>query len=365
MGAGWCRHLAVGVLLAGALCFQRAAVAQLDQPDATKAYSHIWESVEDELWEAVADLRAAAPSWNPERASSKVLLANLEVVNRLIDATRLEASAPESIGESVWAPRGENAREYRRSAYLLSVDATRLMAEGDADGAAKRVAAILRLMKQLASVPRMESAALAVMCLELVDEQITALTEAASLTDLGRQELRVALTALDPVDPAGCKRGLEEALAGNEWIRERFKGDDAGEQIVQSLPISEERKRADAAEEPARFEDGRRGREGGRMRGGGRRGFWISARLIAELRALDEEGVGEATRSFERMYRHAMEAWEQPDAVERLQRIDFDAARQIYGPLGPLRGPGFARQRRTAERVEGAVERIRLAVIAR
>jgi hypothetical protein len=83
------------------------------------------------------------------------------------------------------------------------------------------------------------------------------------------------------------------------------------------------------------------------------------------LRALDEEGVRKAIDSFERMHRHAMEAWDQPDAVERLRRIDFDAGRQLYGPLAELRPQGYARQRRTAERVEGAVDRIRLALIAR
>lgn len=352
----------VALMLFAWACGCSVARGQLDQPDATKTYQHIWECTDEELWEAVVELRASAPVWRPERAASKLLTENLDVVERLSDATRIQPTPPGAAPADPWSASTSEIRNYRRTAYLFSVDATRLLAEGDADDAAGRVASILRLTRQLALEPRMTSMALAVSCVELVDEQIGEVAGAASLTDVGRREILVALLALDEADPAGFKRGLSGALRIGEWIREHFNGDDAGERLIASLPIPEERKRAVDREEAERFD----GRGMGRRRGGGRRGgMWPSRQLIAELRALDGQGMRDAAAEFEKMINEAVGAWDRPDAEEVLSRLEMNAERGAYGPLARLLPQGLPRHRRTAERVGEAVERIRLTLMAR
>lgn len=347
----------VAVVLALA-CAASPSHGQLDQPDAVKTYRHIWESTDEALWEAVTDLRTQAPQWRAERASSKILLQHLDVVERLMDAARLTPSPPPDVASPEWNQSTSDARNYRRTAQLFSVDATRLLAEGDADSAALRIAAQVRMAGQLASEGRFASNALAVGCIELIDEQIDQVCRASSLTDNGRRSLTAAFVTLDASDPAGFKRAVAGARAINAWIEAQFRGADAGAQLVESLPIPEERKRVAAADQDDRFE--------ARRRGGGRRGsLWPSRQLIADLRELDEHGMKDASRAFDHMVDLALDAWEKPDGADLLVRIDFQAERGEHGALARLLPQGFARHRRTADRVESAMERIRLALLAR
>jgi hypothetical protein len=351
-----CRAAVVAMVLT-LVCAAAPSHGQLDQPDAVKTYRHIWETTDEALWEAVVDLRTQAPHWRAERASSKVLLQHLDVVERLMDAARLTPSPPPDVATPEWNQTTSDARNYRRTAYLFSVDATRLLAEGDADNAALRIAALVRMAGQLASEGRFGSNALAVTCIELIDEQIQQVCRAISLTDSGRRSLSAAFTMLEPADPAGFKRAIAGARAMNTWIESRFRGADAGAQLVESLPIPEERKRAVALEPDDRFE--------GRRRGGRRGSFWPSRQLIADLRELDEEGMRDAAGAFDHMVDLALDAWDKPEGGDLLQRIDFQAERGEHGALARLLPQGFARHRRTADRVDTAMERIRLALLAR
>lgn len=333
-----------------------AEARQLDQPDSTQTYEHIWESIDDDLWEAVVELRTFSPAWHPERASSKVLVANANVVERVIDATKIPATPPPAEGEG-WGQLAGDTRNQRRTAHLLSVDADRLLAEGNADAAVERITAILRFGRQLAADPRLTSTAMAATCIEIATELVDRATKEESLTEQGRRELAVAVQSLNQGDPAGFKVGLSGACRLHAWIAREFKGSNAGEQLVASLPIPEERKRP--LEEGMREERGRRGFS---RRSGG---LWASRELIAELREMDGDEIEGAAKEFEEMHKAAMAMWDEPDARELLEVVDMRADRSAYGPFARLTPPYFSRQRRHADQVDENMARMRFSLVVR
>jgi hypothetical protein len=340
--------------LAACLLGSSVAHAQLDQPDALKTYRTIWDQTDDALWEAVFDLRTIAPNWRPDRPSALVFVQRLELVERLADATRLESSPASREPTDQWEQATSDARNFRRTAYILSVDATRLLAEGNADAAAARVGAILRLADQLANQSRIDAATLAVMCIELVDEQVESVCASSSLTERGRRELSVGVASLDAKDPVGFRRAFEGARAFGTWATATCVGDKAGETLVDALPLPEDRKRPLAE-----------GEEPERRRGMRRAPGLPSRQLVSEIRRQDAEGIRSAARQFEKMIEEALEAWDQPDAEEALRGIDFQADRGVYGVFARLLPQFYSRHRRTADRVDDAMGRIGVIVVAR
>lgn len=347
----WLRAL---IVLGGCLCAVPSAVAQLDQPDALKTYRTIWEGTDDALWEAVFDLRTTAPTWRSDRPSAKVFLERLDVVDRLADAARLQTGPGARDLTDQWDQATADARNFRRTAYIFSVDATRQLAEGNADGAASRLGSILRLADQLAGMSRIDTATLAVSCIELVDEQMESVMGASSLSELGRRELSAGIAALEAGDPVGFKRAFEGARAFTGWVESNCVGEKAGEVLVESLPLPEDRKRPVAeGEEPER-------------RRGMRRGPGLPSRqLISEIRRQDGDALKAAGKQFEKMVEEALAAWDQPDAEDTLRGIDFQADRGTYGVFGRLLPQFYSRHRRTADRVDAAMSRISVLSLAR
>lgn len=352
------RPLAGLLVLVAVMGYPTSVVAQLDQADCVKTYEAIWETVDPELWEAVNDLRSTTPAWYPDRAESKVFVEHLHVIERLVDATRLAPTPAPAESNEGWSNTTADQRNYRRTSYAFWVDACRLIAEGDPDGAAGRVAALIRLARQLAAEPQLSATAVASGCIQLAEELTDLVCASPSLTETGRRELLQAVTALDADDPAGFKNGLSGAERLVQWIARTFTGPDAGAKLVESLPIPEERKRplAEGEEE----ERGRRG-WGGR-RGGG---MWPSRELVTQLHRMDEKEVQEAAKDFQIMFDAAMRVWHDEDAVTQLERLDLAAARDGFGPLARLIPQWFSRQRRNADRVEESIGKMRLALIAR
>jgi hypothetical protein len=335
------------------------ALGQLDQPDAAQTYQSIWDSVDPALWEAANELRSTSTTWHPDRAESKVLVGNLPVVERLIDATRLTPTPPPEDADAGWEGPTADMRNYRRTSYVFWADACRLIAEGDPDAAAGRVAALMRLAGQLAAEPRIAATTTAASCLQLAQELVELVCTSPGLTEAGRQGLTQSVVALDPADPAGFKTGLSGAWRLSEWIAREFKGSDAGEKLVQSLPIPEDRKRPLAEGEQ---EDRGRRWGGGRR---GERGLWPSRELVAELREMDQQEIEEAVKDFQAMFDAAMAAWSQDDAADQLERIDQSAMRNGFGPLARLAPQFFSRQKRNADRVDDCVGKMRLSLISR
>jgi hypothetical protein len=332
-----------------------AAARQVDQPDAAGTYEQVWEAADARLWDAVADLYQLAPAWHAEREAAKILLANQETVERLSDATRIPVVIPDEADG--WSQLSWDTRNQRRTACLFSVDATRLLAGENADGAAGRVAALLRYAKQLAAEPRISSTAMAATCIEMATDLIGRVVRAPSLTEAGRREMVVAVAGLDQDDPAGFKVGLSGAKRLCDWLAREFKGSDAGERLVESMPIPAERKQPlpDGAPEERR----RRGRG---WRNGG---LWPSRELVAEIRRMDGEDIEEAARDFEAMYKTAMDVWLKPDAADKLEQIDIRADRNAFGPFARLTPLYFSRQRRAADEVNECMDKMRFALIAR
>jgi hypothetical protein len=75
--------------------------------------------------------------------------------------------------------------------------------------------------------------------------------------------------------------------------------------------------------------------------------------------------IDDHVRDFEAMFRQAIDAWRQPDAVDQLEQIDLRADRNAHGVFARLTPLLFSRQRRAADRVDECLDRMRFAIIAR
>ncbi|MFI4915111.1 MAG: hypothetical protein ACIAS6_01215 [Phycisphaerales bacterium JB060] len=124
-----------------------AVVAQADPPvegDASAEYLALHAALGDDLLARVSEARGNA---GPEL--SRDLQANKDLIDRLAYATRMPCvwDVPEEPDPDTTLP---HLSKVRALAYTLNVDARRLAAEGDGDGASRRVAGLARLARHTA-----------------------------------------------------------------------------------------------------------------------------------------------------------------------------------------------------------------------
>lgn len=259
-------------------------------PNAALRYWAVWSSIPKELSDA-----AIAIEWKdtqgvtelekmPEsfRAYLKTFENSPAPIEGLLQATRIPRCDFElelDQGPTVLLP---HLGRFRQAARLLHADARRLLIAGDVNGAAERIAAILRSAAHLQSDRTLIS--------QLVEQAIVALaveelrTLAPRLSEAHKTELRAMLLRYDPRDPFRYRQTLAvERDVMSTWLRSS-----TAEQI--GVMMKE-------------FEYTDRAREAGE-----------------KYRSLTPEQHAEQVRKYVQVYNEMIEAWDAGDQA-RLARI--------------------------------------------
>lgn len=152
--------------------------------------------------------------------TDEFLASNADTIELLIEATRFpgcDFGIDYEKGIDALLP---NLGPMRRMAQILILDANRLLAEGDTDGAAERIAACLRLSQHITGDTTLINSLVSIAVFALVEDMV--LKNQPSFSAENRQTIATALARFDAEDPFGCvKSVLGEAKHFGDWMVRR------------------------------------------------------------------------------------------------------------------------------------------------
>jgi hypothetical protein len=275
-----------------------------------------------------ADFKAAAEAIKSDGS---------DTVGQLIEASKLRKCDFEIAWEQGVAVLLPHLGSMRSDARLLRVNARRLEIAGDADAAAERLAAMIRMARHASNDDILISSLVgAAICSLAIDETEAALS-AAKLTPSARQTILAAISTLDRDDPFAMKpaiRGEQRSTLG--WIKTTFRGPDAGKKLVATgyLELSEP-SNAPAAK---------------------------SSQIRAAIQAIgqmNEKQLDAAVDLASPYYDQALAAWDKPDAVEQLKALGERIEKGEFGPIGQVFAPAASKARQSALKSENRIAAIK------
>ncbi|MCC6660335.1 MAG: hypothetical protein IT437_05565 [Phycisphaerales bacterium] len=125
----------------------------------------------------------------------------------------------------------------RTAARVLRIAARAKLADGDADAAAARIAAIYGMARHLAADHIHVSCFLAAGMAADAGAEVSALAASGRLTPAARASLTAALDRFDAADPFGMKAAFAGARAMTVgWVKANYTGEGAGDRFVRAWP---------------------------------------------------------------------------------------------------------------------------------
>jgi hypothetical protein len=218
-------------MLHGITILAAAAIAQGHAEPPLAVYKAHTDAIPREVWQTIAKVDLSRPglvaapgvSDFSAEATAKVLRAYSLSVSRIVEASRepsfgVDVTRP--VLFDVDAPADFlRASASRRARMFLQIDAGRAWHEGDLDGAAFRLAAVVRISAQAAKGPNVIDALSGSIedLLMLIDNYLAT----GCVTPKGKQALCSALEKLDPDDPWGMSKvWFAEAARARQWASE-------------------------------------------------------------------------------------------------------------------------------------------------
>lgn len=222
--------LALGAAIAIG-CLSPIASAVPSSENAALRYWRVWSfmhagTIRDDFYLVSVYDGAYDPEFNHadeghEVVTSEDLLGSLEgFIDGLIEATEFPAcdfGIDYDKGVDALLP---HLPPIRKSAQLLILDAKRLLAEGDTDGATERIAACFRLSQHITGDTTLINSLVSLAVFGLAEDLV--LENQASFSDANRQSIAEALARFQADDPFGCvKSVLGEAEHFGDWMMRR------------------------------------------------------------------------------------------------------------------------------------------------
>lgn len=323
--------------LSASLVLAPCAMAQGVKPEDRNAalrYATIAYSANPELMDKARDADAGLAGFDLAAAPDafKAAARAIEVdgsstVGQIIEATRMKKcdfEVPWENGVSVLLP---HLGKMRSQARLLRVDARRLAMMGDADGAAERLAALVRLSRHAAGDHILISSLVGIAICSLAIEETGMQFEAGKLTPGAKATILASLNALDRDDPFSMKAALRgEQRWTFDWIKAKFHGDDAGKKLVGTALLQEPIK--DKSARPP------------------------SDPNLDAIAKLNEQALHAAADQALPLYEKMLGVWNDPEAVTKLTAISKDIEGGTYGPLAKVLAPNAANARKSTTRID-------------
>jgi hypothetical protein len=275
-----------------------------------------------------ADFQAACAALKAEGSGT---------VGQLLEATRLSKCDFEIAWEKGVMVLLPHLGKLRADARLLRVDARRLEIAGDSEGAAERLAALIRMSKHAAGDDILISSLVGVAICNLAIEETDAALAAGKLTPAGAHAILAALDTLDHTDPFHMKGALRgEQRWSLQWVKANFHGADAGKQLVATGVLTMD--------------------EGG-----------VSHEVSDAARAIglmNEAQLDAAVDLASPYYDKAIAAWDAPDAPAQLEALAQRVTNGEFGPIGRIFTPAISKCRESATKADARIASIRAKLIA-
>ncbi len=338
------KRTSLALFLAAGLMLAPGATAQSVPPqdrNAALQYATVFYTADAELFSKTGDVDMAKVGFDKAKApddfkaAAEVIRTKGEgVVGQLIEASRLHKCDFELAVEKGINVLMPHLGKMRAGARLLRVDARRHLLDGDATGAAERIAAIVRIGQHAKGDDLLISSLVSVAVTNAAADEAEAELDSGMLTPEARQIIVAAFKAMPASDPFATKaaiRGEQRIFLG--WARNAFHGPAAGKQLADACMIGNE------------------GAPGLQEQG--------AAKSIS---AMNEDQVHAAVDLLAPYYDLVIAAWDKPDGTAQLEKLGARVTGGEFGPMGQVFAPAVSRARdkdfQIQKRVASVVEKL-------
>lgn len=296
-------------LMTGCLALMFACSAAMAQPNAALGYWRAFEIAPDDFEAAIQEAYRADPAWRPTEEVAALLAEQQGSIAMMVRAAAIgpcDFQVEKDQGLNALMPE---AGLMRRGSKILAADARRLLATGDVEAAAERVAAMLAMGEHASHGSFLISSLVGCAIMSNASAEAGLLIDSGKLTPAGRRALAEACARFDAGDPFSFRSALlDEKSMVLGWVRS-FRGPDAGMRLYAEATNS--------GLDQAESDD------------------------LAALKAAGDRELAPAILKLGDCYDSLVRAWEGPDAEAALQRLGKEAAEGRHGPLARLLIPAM------------------------
>ena len=272
----------------------RAGVPVSDQ-NAALRYWRAFELQDTDSRRAISELATDLydKSWKPDQALLDALAAQSNTIEMLIEAANMDhCDFGVDYNKGVYALL-PHLNRLRSGALLLRIDARVHALNGDIDAAIERIAAIFLISQHISTERVLISSLVTLAIFAVADELVAFLEDSGHFNETHRQTLGDALGRFNKTDPFGIKASVEaERDVIASWMRGILVDKGLEEGITTALGLFD----FEANEMDQVRED-------------------IARRIP------DEATAERMIAAFEQYYTLALHAWDHPDAVTKLERL--------------------------------------------
>ena len=328
--------------LCAALAFAPLAAGQHVPPaqrNAALQYATVFYTTDADLFSKTGDVDLSKVGFDKAKAPEEFLAAaellrtkGEGTVGALLEASRLSKCDFELATEKGIMVLLPHLGKMRGAARLLRLDARRHLLDGDAAGAAERLAAMVRIGLHAKGDELLISSLVSVAITTAAMDETEAELDSGLLTPAARQTIAAAFEAMPKADPFATKaaiRGEQRIFLG--WVREAFHGPHAGQELAKACQM---------------------GMEGGAG----------EAEATRSISAMTDEQVRTSVDLLAPYYDQVVAAWDAPDGGAQLEKLGARVSGGEFGPMGQVFAPAVSRARdkdlQVRKRVETLIGRL-------
>jgi len=292
--------------------------------NAALVYYRAWEGMNADDWNLVSHGFETRPDVRLSEAQLKVLMENQPFVQAL-----LRAASTADCDWGVQYDEGFRALlphlgKLRASCRFLAADARRCTQDGDPTGAAKRIAAIVRMSDQLRSDGVLISALVGAAVNQVAVITTEQMLKGNELTPESARLILNAFKSMHTDDLFGSRTSIRlEGWMATQWPRQHFTGPTAGADFYKEM--SGMGANAEAPPEP--------------------------------LAALDGEGLAAELDKLTAYYDEVQRAWDSPKAQVELLAIQAKVADGAYGEAAKVLAAAFSKAHSSVEKSLAAIQK--------
>lgn len=263
--------------------------------------------------------------WYPDEALTKILVANQRYVDDIITAANTSAcdfGIQYDQGFDALLPQ---LGKLRTAARVLAADARRCLRENDESGVAKRLSAIFRIAEQTRNDRILISSLVGTAICSLGLRAGEALLSEQKMTPTIARAIHTALKEQNAEDLFGTRTAVQtESDMVVVWGKRKFTGASAGADFLRSMSAS--------------------------------MGMGASD-LTNPLAGMNEAQLHADLDQLAKYYEDVKEAWDKPDAADRLAKFEERTKEGGYGHSAKIVGAAFGKALASNRRIIGERER--------
>lgn len=302
-----------------------------EQRNAALVYYRSWIMLDDATLKADIDWNAIGTNTDPAKMpevftkTAETVAAWDDSIQGLIRASRMPICDFELAYEQGFAMIMPHLSKFRGGARMLRVDARRLLMEGKPAESAQRVAAMLRMSRQLKDDGILISSLVGMAVATAGLDEGDALIRSGKLAKADAKEIAAAVASLSGPDSLGVRSSITgEGAVLKSWISSQFNTATGGKDFNDNWLKATEGDQPSPSHVVARESISKMNGE----------------QLVAET---DRVVAGYALLN---------KSWDAPDAVKQFDQVSERATKGEFGALGVVIFPSFGKSRASVAKFE-------------